>query len=120
MKKRDDADAAEEEERAVSIVANLFAGLAKPARRDRLAAKFVEAEFEKCDRLMEVFFRHRARVAAEERRCGAREGWLRYKWSWAAPPASLRCAAAGGRQGPRGRLAGSWVPGWECAGAQRG
>ena len=74
VKKRDDADAAEEEERAVSIVANLFAGLAKPARRDRVAAKFVEAEFEKCDRLVELLFRHRARVAAEERRCGRGPG----------------------------------------------
>jgi beta-catenin-like protein 1 len=33
-----------------------------------VAAKFVEAEFEKCDRLMELYFRYEARVAAEEAR----------------------------------------------------
>ena len=38
------------------------------SRRDRVAAKFVENEFEKCDRLMEVYFRYEARVAAEEAR----------------------------------------------------
>jgi beta-catenin-like protein 1 len=46
------------EERCVSIISNLFYGLAaKGDRRQRLAAKFVEAEFEKCDRLLEVFFK---------------------------------------------------------------
>ena len=39
------------------------------ARRDRVAAKFVEAEFEKCDRLLEAYLRHEGRVAAEEERC---------------------------------------------------
>ena len=38
------------------------------SRRDRVAAKFVENEFEKCDRLMEVYFRYEAQVAAEEAR----------------------------------------------------
>ena len=38
------------------------------SRRDRVAAKFVENEFEKCDRLMEVYFRYEARVAAEKAR----------------------------------------------------
>lgn len=33
-----------------------------------MAAKFVENEFEKCDRLMEVYFRYEALVAAEEAR----------------------------------------------------
>lgn len=37
-------------------------------RRDRVAAKFVENEFEKCDRLMEIYFRYEARVIAEEAR----------------------------------------------------
>jgi len=36
------------------------------SRRDRVAAKFVEAEFEKCDRLMEIYARYEGRVAAEE------------------------------------------------------
>lgn len=39
-----------------------------PAKRDRVAAKFVEAEFEKCDRLLEVYFRYAARVSAGEQR----------------------------------------------------
>ncbi len=41
---------------------------AAQSRRDRVAAKFVEAEFEKCDRLMEVYLRYEGRVAAEEAR----------------------------------------------------
>jgi hypothetical protein len=49
---------AQVEERCVSIISNLFYGLAaKGERRQRLAAKFVEAEFEKCDRLLEVYFK---------------------------------------------------------------
>jgi hypothetical protein len=31
--------------------------LSKGSRRDRLAAKFVESEYEKVDRLMEICFR---------------------------------------------------------------
>ena len=105
VKKQEDAASAEEEERTVSVISNLFAGLAKQSRRDRVAAKararalvcgcvracaaavvqftppdthqtrspphhqFVENEFEKCDRLMEVYARYEARVEAEERRC---------------------------------------------------
>lgn len=46
----------------------LTQGVSKASRRDRVAAKFVENEFEKCDRLMELFFRYRGRVGAEERR----------------------------------------------------
>lgn len=44
--------------------------LARGSRRDRVAAKFVENEFEKVDRLMELYGRYGARVAAEERRLG--------------------------------------------------
>lgn len=58
----------EVEERCVSIIANLLEGLAGPSataaerergsgRWERVASKFVESEFEKCDRLMEVYFR---------------------------------------------------------------
>jgi hypothetical protein len=48
----------EVEERGVSIIFNLFQTLGtKGGRRERVAAKFVESEFEKCDRLMELFFR---------------------------------------------------------------
>ncbi len=35
-----------------------------------MAAKFVENEFEKVDRLMELYERYSGRVAAEERRLG--------------------------------------------------
>ena len=44
--------------------------LARGSRRDRVAAKFVENEFEKVDRLMELYGRYTTRVAAEERRLG--------------------------------------------------
>ena len=44
--------------------------LARGSRRDRVAAKFVENEFEKVDRLMELYGRYGARVMAEERRLG--------------------------------------------------
>ncbi|EFJ40460.1 hypothetical protein VOLCADRAFT_69464, partial [Volvox carteri f. nagariensis] len=62
----------EVEERCISLVANLVTQL--PAvgrgagRRERLLAKFVENEFEKTDRLMELLFRYQSRVRAEERR----------------------------------------------------
>lgn len=70
MKRRkgEDADRAEEEERALSTIANLFQGLSRGTRRDRLAAKFVENEFEKCDRLLELYARyHNQQSAAEVR-----------------------------------------------------
>ena len=44
--------------------------LARGSRRDRVAAKFVENEFEKVDRLMELHGRYTTRVATEERRLG--------------------------------------------------
>ena len=65
-KKGEEAEEAEEEERALSVIANLFQGLARGSRRDRLAAKFVENEFEKCDRLMELYSRYHQRVRAAE------------------------------------------------------
>lgn len=66
-KKREDKQLATEiEERALSLISSLFQGLARGSRRDRLAAKFVENEFEKCDRLMEIYTRYTRRVAAEE------------------------------------------------------
>lgn len=34
-----------------------YQGLSRGAKRDRIAGKFVENEYEKCDRLMEIFFR---------------------------------------------------------------
>ena len=48
----------EVEERSVSIVFNLLQNQGpKGGRKERVAAKFVESEFEKCDRLMELYFR---------------------------------------------------------------
>ncbi|WIA28620.1 hypothetical protein OEZ86_011157 [Tetradesmus obliquus] len=62
-----DRDVAKEvEERCVSIISNLFQGVTKNSRKERLAAKFVEAEFEKVDRLMELLFRYEASVRACE------------------------------------------------------
>eukprot|EP00242_Pyramimonas_sp_CCMP2087_P011677 CAMPEP_0198198424 /NCGR_PEP_ID=MMETSP1445-20131203/1901_1 /TAXON_ID=36898 /ORGANISM="Pyramimonas sp., Strain CCMP2087" /LENGTH=584 /DNA_ID=CAMNT_0043867989 /DNA_START=217 /DNA_END=1968 /DNA_ORIENTATION=+ len=52
----------EEEQRAISLVASLFLGLSRGSRRDRLGSKFVEAEFEKIDRLMEMFIKFKAQV----------------------------------------------------------
>ena len=48
-------------------------GLPRGSKRDRVAAKFVENEFEKVDRLMELYSRYSGRVAAEERRLGTSE-----------------------------------------------
>ncbi|KAK9834002.1 hypothetical protein WJX81_002145 [Elliptochloris bilobata] len=62
---------AEGEERMVSIVSSLMQGLARGSRRDRVAAKFVENEFEKCDRLMELYTRYVRRVRTEEVRLAA-------------------------------------------------
>ena len=68
MKKAQIDEGTEDEEEAccVSIICNLLLGLQRGSRRDRVAAKFVENEFEKCDRLLEIFTRRSARVAAAE------------------------------------------------------
>ena len=56
----------EEEEHTVSVVSNLFQGLSRGSRRDRVAAKFVENEFEKCDRLIELYNRYLTKVVAAQ------------------------------------------------------
>ncbi|GMH44993.1 hypothetical protein BSKO_12950 [Bryopsis sp. KO-2023] len=61
------------EEMLVTIIANLFQEIMKGSRRDRVAAKFVENEFEKCDRLMEIYFSYNARLGAEEARLAEME-----------------------------------------------
>ena len=67
------ADAAEEEERGISVVASLFANLERGSPRyDRLCAKFVEDEFAKCDRLAELWAAYAARVAAVDARLARR------------------------------------------------
>lgn len=49
---------AEVEERCVSLVASLFTNVGpKGGRRERVGAKFVENEFEKADRLLEIYSR---------------------------------------------------------------
>jgi len=59
-KKGEENTEQEEEEHTVSV---------RGSRRDRVAAKFVENEFEKCDRLMELYNRYLTKVVAEQVRC---------------------------------------------------
>ncbi|KAI7744534.1 hypothetical protein M8C21_016208 [Ambrosia artemisiifolia] len=56
------------EERLISLVASLFGGVLKGSRRERLLSKFVENEFEKIDRLMELYMRYSNRVKEESER----------------------------------------------------
>ncbi|KAF6174653.1 hypothetical protein GIB67_006305 [Kingdonia uniflora] len=53
------------EERMISFIASLFDGILRGSRRDRLLSKFVESEYEKIDRLMELYTRYSDRVKAE-------------------------------------------------------
>ncbi|DBA65719.1 TPA: hypothetical protein ACH3X2_002764 [Trebouxia sp. C0005] len=66
QKKGEENTEQEEEEHTVSVISNLFQGLSRGSRRDRVAAKFVENEFEKCDRLMELYNRYLTKVVAEQ------------------------------------------------------
>jgi len=66
-KKKESINRDEEEVRCVSIISNLLAWLKDDALKVRVIAKFVEGEFEKCDRLMEIFSRFAFKVAEEER-----------------------------------------------------
>lgn len=56
------------EERIISLVSSLFAGVLRGSRRERLLSKFVENECEKIDRLMEIYVRYSERVKAETAR----------------------------------------------------
>jgi beta-catenin-like protein 1 len=61
------ADAPDAEEaRAVSLLASALQLLPRGAPRDRVAAKFVEEEFSKVDRLVELWFKYAQRVATAE------------------------------------------------------
>lgn len=60
-RKGEEGDPAEEEERSVSIISNLLQGVSRGTRRDRICAKFLENEFEKCDRLMELYDQYEVR-----------------------------------------------------------
>ena len=65
-RKGEDNTEQEEEEHTISVISNLFQGLSRGSRRDRVAAKFVENEFEKCDRLMELYNRYKVKVVSEQ------------------------------------------------------
>ncbi|KAJ8618457.1 hypothetical protein MRB53_014643 [Persea americana] len=56
------------EERIISLIASLFGGILRGSRRERLLSKFVENEYEKIDRLMELYMRYSDRVKAETER----------------------------------------------------
>jgi len=58
----------DEEARATSLLGSLFMGLGRGSRRDRLGAKFVENEFEKIDRLLELFVKYDEEVAEAEKK----------------------------------------------------
>ncbi|MCO5568835.1 hypothetical protein L7F22_022536 [Adiantum nelumboides] len=55
-------------EHAVSIIASLLGGLTRGSRKERLIGKFTENEFEKIDRLMELYVRYMNRVKVETKR----------------------------------------------------
>ncbi|CAN1351696.1 Beta-catenin-like protein 1 [Linum perenne] len=56
------------EERIISLIASLFGGILRGTRRERLLSKFVENEYEKIDRLMELYIRYTNRVKSETER----------------------------------------------------
>lgn len=56
------------EERLISLIASLFGGVLRGSRRERLLSKFVENEYEKIDRLMELYMRYSNRVKEESER----------------------------------------------------
>ena len=83
VKRHMEANKEEEEVRCVSIMSNLFAGLGSSLLlqdnevgntevavnyRERLVAKFLEKDFEKCRRLVELMVVFAGRVASEEAR----------------------------------------------------
>jgi len=58
----------EQEIRAASVVCSLFKNIENVDRRDRLCAKFVEQDFAKCDRLVELWVEFAKRVSVEQAR----------------------------------------------------
>ena len=74
-KARRGAEAPDEEEgRAVSILASMMQLLPRGPARDRVAAKFVEEEYGKMDRLIELWFKYAGRVSAAEQAWDAEAG----------------------------------------------
>ncbi|KAJ7569069.1 hypothetical protein O6H91_01G059700 [Diphasiastrum complanatum] len=72
-KHKTDRSIEEIEERVISLAASLFGGLARGSRRERLLSKFSESEYEKVDRLMELYLRYSNRVKAETKRLDEQE-----------------------------------------------
>lgn len=60
--------ALEQQTRSSSLLCSLFKHLEDADRRDRLCAKFVEDDFAKCDRLIELWVEFAKRVSAEQSR----------------------------------------------------
>lgn len=60
--------ALEQQTRSSSLLCSLFKHLEDTDRRDRLCAKFVEDDFAKCDRLIELWVEFAKRVSAEQSR----------------------------------------------------
>ena len=58
----------EQEIRSTSVVYSLFKNVRHVDARDRLCAKFVEQDFAKCDRLIELWVEFAKRVSAEQAR----------------------------------------------------
>mmetsp|Transcript_3198 Transcript_3198/g.10687 ORF Transcript_3198/g.10687 Transcript_3198/m.10687 type:complete len:603 (+) Transcript_3198:66-1874(+) len=58
----------EQEIRSTSVVYSLFKNVQNADARDRLCAKFVEQDFAKCDRLIELWVEFAKRVSAEQAR----------------------------------------------------
>ncbi|KAG6550299.1 hypothetical protein Mapa_008260 [Marchantia paleacea] len=72
-KKKGDRNPEEIEERVISLISSLFGGLTRGSRKERLLEKFKENEYEKIDRLMELYIRYSDRVKAESKRLDAQE-----------------------------------------------
>ncbi|KAL3676980.1 hypothetical protein R1sor_026928 [Riccia sorocarpa] len=68
-----DRNPEEIEERVISLISSLFGGLTRGSRKERLLNKFTENEYEKIDRLMELYVRYSDRVKAESKRLDEQE-----------------------------------------------
>ncbi|CAN0897372.1 Beta-catenin-like protein 1 [Linum grandiflorum] len=70
MSKKNKKDNYQEEleERIISLIASLLGGILRGSRRERVLSKFVENEYEKIDRLMELYIRYSNKVKSETER----------------------------------------------------
>jgi len=67
-KKLGDEGVLEQQIRSTSVVYSLFKNVTSERLRDRLCAKFVEQDFVKCDRLIELWVEFANRVSSEQAR----------------------------------------------------